>query len=111
MNFEQWARATWVHLNERAPAEADHDYTQAEIKTVVAAAIEALIAELGQGGGLAIAGFGQVRIVPQKPRRVVSNLGDGKIYQLRERNTVRFMPSKALLNIINQNRPPLIEVE
>lgn len=58
MHFEGWVRATWLVLEHREPVEADHDYTQAEIRVVLDAALQALVGELVGSGRLSLADFG-----------------------------------------------------
>src|SRR3990172_7105006 len=43
MDFEGWEKATWRLLENRTPTEADRDYTHAEVRAVMEAAMQALI--------------------------------------------------------------------
>ncbi len=102
MDFEGWEKATWRSLENRSPAEADRDYTHAEVRTVMEAALRALIEELANGGQLTVSNFGRIYTREKGARHMVSNLGgESHIYQLAARRGVVFHPSQALIDLLN----------
>ena len=103
MHFEEWVRATWLVLEDRSPVEADHDYTQAEIRTVLDAAMQALVDELVHGGNLSMRDFGSIIVKERPPRRVADNIR-GDTYTVEARRTAVFKPSRVLQHLLNS--PP-----
>lgn len=103
MNFEGWEKATWRLLENRSPEVADRDYTHAEVRTVMEAALQTLIAELLEGGDLTVSNLGRLYVKEKSARQMVSNLGDEPcIYDLAARRGVSFRPSKALVDLLNE---------
>jgi nucleoid DNA-binding protein len=103
MDFEGWEKATWRLLEDRSPAEADRDYTHAEVRTVMEAAMQALVQELvGGGGQLTLSDFGRIHVSVKNPRQMVSNLGgESRVYQIPARRGICFRPSQALVDLLN----------
>jgi nucleoid DNA-binding protein len=102
MHFEEWVRATWLVLENRDPVDADRDYTQAEIRTVLDAAMQALVDELVRGGHLSMTDFGQLAVKERPLRRVADNIRGGTHY-VEARRTVVFRPSRVLQHLLNSH--------
>lgn len=101
MNFEQWMRTTWQRLEGRAPHQAGRDYTQAEVREALDAALATLVETLMKGDELTLVPLGILKVVATRPRRVALNLAGGQTVEIASRRTVRFSPSARLLRALN----------
>src|SRR5688500_6016801 len=102
MDFEGWEKATWMLLENRLPGEADRDYTHSEARTIMEAAMQALVDELATGGQLALSNFGRICVTTKNARQMVSNLGgESRVFDLPTRKGICFRPSRVLLDMIN----------
>lgn len=104
MDMKGWVSRTRRYLDARPAEEIGRAYTGAEIKTVLAAAIHALIEELSQGGELSVEMLGRFTVKECAARRVRNNL-NGQLYEVPAQKIVHFRSSKALKQAMNMDGP------
>lgn len=105
MNLAEWTQQTYDALRARRPGSIRRSYTKEEVQEVLRMAIDVLVAELEEGGDLALADLGRLWVETRRPRTVRSYLGGQPAsYEIKARRQILFRMSERLKRLLNEDQ-------